>query len=107
MAECRHRRDLQPIGRKMPKLSGRIEVHYGKPLSFERFYGQESDRFVLRSVTDEVMYEIMMLSGQEYVDEYAAKVKAQQAEAERPQPSDADTADSRERSRSQPEEATR
>ena len=72
-------RDLQPIGRKMPKLSGRIEVHYGKPLSFERFYGQESDRFVLRSVTDEVMYEIMMLSGQEYVDEYAAKVKAQES----------------------------
>src|SRR5947209_6482744 len=72
-------RNLQPIGRKIPKLSGRIEVHYGKPLSFERFYGQESDRFVLRSVTDEVMYEIMMLSGQEYVDEYAAKVKARES----------------------------
>jgi 1-acyl-sn-glycerol-3-phosphate acyltransferase len=71
-------RELQPIGRKMPKLSGRIEVHFGKPLSFERFFGQEADRFVLRSITDEVMYEIMMLSGQEYVDEYASKVKAQQ-----------------------------
>jgi 1-acyl-sn-glycerol-3-phosphate acyltransferase len=71
-------RELQPIGKRMPKLSGRIEVHFGKPLSFERFYGQETDRFVLRSITDEVMYEIMMLSGQEYVDEYASKVKAQQ-----------------------------
>jgi 1-acyl-sn-glycerol-3-phosphate acyltransferase len=70
-------RELQPIGKRMPKLSGRIEVHFGKPLSFERFYGQETDRFVLRSITDEVMYEIMMLSGQEYVDEYASKVKAQ------------------------------
>ena len=53
-----------------------------RPLSFDRFYGQEADRFVLRSITDEVMYEIMMLSGQEYVDEYASKVKADQAGSE-------------------------
>jgi 1-acyl-sn-glycerol-3-phosphate acyltransferase len=71
-------RELQPIGKRMPKLSGRIEITFGKPLSFERFYGMETDRFALRSITDEVMYEIMMLSGQEYVDEYASKVKAQQ-----------------------------
>src|SRR5436190_6721373 len=71
-------RELQPIGKRFPKLSGRIEIHFGKPLSFERFSGQEADRFVLRSVTDEVLYEIMMISGQEYVDEYASKVKAQQ-----------------------------
>ncbi|MDP9343225.1 MAG: 1-acyl-sn-glycerol-3-phosphate acyltransferase [Actinomycetota bacterium] len=68
-------RELQPPDRKMPKLRGRIQVIYGKPLSFERFAGQDRDRFVLRSVTDEVMYEIMMLTGQEYVDEYASKVK--------------------------------
>ena len=80
-------RELQPIGRKMPKLSGRVEVQFGEPLSFERFYGQEADRFVLRSITDEVMYEIMMLSGQEYVDEYASKVKAAQAERQEPAPS--------------------
>ena len=66
-------RELQPIGKKMPKLSGRIEVQFGKPLSFERFYGQEADRFVLRSITDEVMYEIMLLSGQEYVDDYGCR----------------------------------
>src|SRR5205085_7230814 len=75
-------RELQPIGKRFPKLSGSVEVHFGKPLSFERFFGQEADRFVLRSITDEVMYEIMMISGQEYVDEYASKVKAQQSEAE-------------------------
>jgi 1-acyl-sn-glycerol-3-phosphate acyltransferase len=28
-------------------------------------------------MTDEIMYELMELSGQEYVDVYAAKVKAQ------------------------------
>jgi len=70
-------RELQPIGKRMPKLSGSIEVHFGKPLHFDRFFGRERDRFVLRSITDEVMYEIMMISGQEYVDEYASKVKAE------------------------------
>ncbi len=69
-------REVQPPERRMPKLSGRVQVVYGKPLSFERFAGQDRDRFVLRSVTDEIMYEIMMLTGQEYVDEYASKVKA-------------------------------
>jgi 1-acyl-sn-glycerol-3-phosphate acyltransferase len=29
------------------------------------------DRFILRSITDEIMYAIMELSGQEYVDIYA------------------------------------
>jgi 1-acyl-sn-glycerol-3-phosphate acyltransferase len=67
--------DVMPIDAKFPKLHGPVEIHFGKPLSFERFYGRAGDRFVLRSVTDEVMYEIMMLTGQEYVDEYASKVK--------------------------------
>ncbi|HYU57855.1 MAG TPA: lysophospholipid acyltransferase family protein [Actinomycetota bacterium] len=74
--------EVMPIDRKFPRLRGPVSVHFGKPLSFERFYGRPSDRFVLRSVTDEILYEIMMLSGQEYVDEYASKVK-QQLAAER------------------------
>jgi 1-acyl-sn-glycerol-3-phosphate acyltransferase len=36
------------------------------------------DRFVERSMTDEIMYELMQLSGQEYVDQYAAKLKKAQ-----------------------------
>jgi 1-acyl-sn-glycerol-3-phosphate acyltransferase len=75
-------REIQPIGQRFPNLSGRAEVEFGRPLSFERYFGSESDRFVLRSITDEVMYEIMMLSGQEYVDEYASKVKAEQVRNE-------------------------
>jgi len=70
------------------KLSGHVVVTYGKPLRFDRFAGKDRDRFVLRSVTDEVLYEIMVLTGQEYVDEYATKVKnqlrKQAAEAARP-----------------------
>jgi 1-acyl-sn-glycerol-3-phosphate acyltransferase len=33
------------------------------------------DRFIERAVTDEIMYEIMRLSGREYVDVYAQKMK--------------------------------
>ena len=73
-------RDIQPPDKKVPRTRGRVEVVYGKPLRFDRFRGKDRDRFVLRSVTDEIMYEIMMLSGQEYVDEYASKVKAQLSE---------------------------
>jgi 1-acyl-sn-glycerol-3-phosphate acyltransferase len=82
-------RDIQPPDRRMPKLGGMVEVVCGKPLRFDRFQGKDRDRFVLRSVTDEILYEIMMLSGQEYVDEYATRVKAriteQRVEAE-PEP---------------------
>ena len=72
-------RELQPPDRKMPKLSGRVQIVFGRPLSFERFAGQDRDRFVLRSATDEILYEIMMITGQDYVDEYASRVKAQLA----------------------------
>ena len=50
-------------------------VRFGKPLDFSRYEGMENDRFILRSITDEIMYEVMRLSGQEYVDMYAAKAK--------------------------------
>ena len=61
----------------------RVGLKIGKPLDFARYEGMESDRFVLRSITDEIMYELMDLSGQEYVDVYAAKAKADLAEAGR------------------------
>ena len=47
-------------------------MRFGKPLDFSRYEGLENDRFILRSITDEIMYEIMQLSGQEYVDIYGA-----------------------------------
>jgi 1-acyl-sn-glycerol-3-phosphate acyltransferase len=50
-------------------------VRFGKPLDFSRYEGLENDRYILRSITDEIMYEIMRLSEQEYVDMYATKAK--------------------------------
>jgi 1-acyl-sn-glycerol-3-phosphate acyltransferase len=60
-----------PFGKKLIRVS----VKYGKPLGFSRYEGMSGDRFVERSITDEIMYEIMTLSGQEYVDVYGATVK--------------------------------
>jgi 1-acyl-sn-glycerol-3-phosphate acyltransferase len=71
---------VQPTGKKIPNL-GRVGVRIGKPLDFSRYAGMEGDRFVLRSITDEIMYELMLLSGQEYVDQYATKAKADIEEA--------------------------
>ncbi len=76
-------REVMPIDKKLPRLRGRVTVQFGEPLRFDRYYDRPQDRFVLRSATDEIMYEIMMISGQEYVDEYAAKVKKELAEEER------------------------
>ncbi len=65
---------VMPTGRRIPKVR-RIGVVFGEPLDFSRFAGLEGDRFVLRSITDEIMYELNRLSGQEYVDVYASSVK--------------------------------
>ena len=65
---------VMPIGAKIPKVR-RIGVIIGEPLDFSRFEGLEGDRFILRSITDEIMYELSRLSGQEYDDVYASSVK--------------------------------
>lgn len=63
-----------PTGQIVPKVR-RIGIVFGEPLDFSRFEGLEGDRFVLRSITDEIMYELSRISGQEYVDVYASSVK--------------------------------
>ena len=65
---------VNPPGSKMWRF-GRVEVRFGKPMDFSRFEGLAGNRFIERAVIDEVMYELMKLSGQEYVDIYAASVK--------------------------------
>ncbi|HEX3614570.1 MAG TPA: lysophospholipid acyltransferase family protein [Sporichthyaceae bacterium] len=66
---------VQPPGQVVPKIA-RVGVRIGAPLDFSRYAGLEDDRFVLRSITDELMYELMQLSGQEYVDIYASVAKS-------------------------------
>jgi 1-acyl-sn-glycerol-3-phosphate acyltransferase len=66
---------VNPPGKKMLRF-GRVIVRFGKPMDFSRFDGLEGIRFIERAVTDEVIYELMGLSDQEYVDIYAATFKA-------------------------------
>jgi 1-acyl-sn-glycerol-3-phosphate acyltransferase len=68
------------------KIFGRMArpgVRFGAPLDFSRYEGMDGDRYILRAVTDEIMYEIMRLSGQEYVDLYAPDAKKRDKDLER------------------------
>ncbi|BCO35601.1 1-acyl-sn-glycerol-3-phosphate acyltransferase [Mycobacterium heckeshornense] len=69
--------EVNPPGAKMWRF-GKVIVRFGKPMDFSRFEGLAGNLFIERAVTDEVMYELMRLSGQEYVDIYAATVKTGQ-----------------------------
>jgi 1-acyl-sn-glycerol-3-phosphate acyltransferase len=65
--------DVQPIGRRRPRLFRRVVVHFGEPRSLTR---EEADRLgddALRTFTDALMAEIATLSGRPYVDTYVAR----------------------------------
>ena len=66
--------EIQPPGRIKPRLR-RVGIRIGEPLDFSRYGGLEDDRFILRSITDEIVYALIELSGQEYVDMYATRAK--------------------------------
>jgi 1-acyl-sn-glycerol-3-phosphate acyltransferase len=72
--------EVQPPGQLVPKIR-RIGMRVGRPLDFSRYADMADDRFVLRSITDQIMYELMALSGQEYVDMYAKRAKEEIAAA--------------------------
>ncbi len=82
---------VNPPGSKMWHF-GRVEVRFGKPMDFSRFEGLAGNRFIERAVIDEVMYELMRLGGQEYVDLYAADLKLAAEEAKAPAPAPAPAA---------------
>jgi 1-acyl-sn-glycerol-3-phosphate acyltransferase len=50
-----------------------VRIRIGKPIQVTRYLDRASDRMILRQITDEVMFEIRNLSGQQYVNEYATK----------------------------------
>jgi 1-acyl-sn-glycerol-3-phosphate acyltransferase len=69
---------VNPIGSKMWRPR-KVKIVIGEPLDFSRYEGMAGDRFIERSMTDEIMYSLMELSGQTYVDLYAASVKEKAA----------------------------
>ncbi|MFI7412733.1 lysophospholipid acyltransferase family protein [Streptomyces sp. NPDC049627] len=72
--------EAQPPGKVIPNIHP-VTIRFGKPLDFSRYAGMENEKAILRAVTDEIMYAILSLSEQEYVDQYAAVAKAEEAEA--------------------------
>ncbi len=65
---------VMPIGQRIPRV-GRVGMVIGEPLDFSRFAGMEGDRYILRSVTDEIMVALQRLGEQTYDDVYASSVK--------------------------------
>lgn len=71
----------QPPDAKLPTPFRRVHIRFGRPIDVSRYADRADDRIVLRQITDEVMFEIRNLSGQEYVDTYATKGSAGKAAA--------------------------
>jgi len=67
-------RAVQPIGSRILRPFKVVEVAFGEPIDFCERYGDSlDDPLVLRQITDDLMYEIKELSGQEYVDRYVSR----------------------------------
>ena len=82
---------MMPIGTRIPRIV-RVGIVIGEPLDFSRFEGMEGDRYILRSVTDEIMVALQRLGEQEYEDVYASTVKdrlKRPVKAQHPSPSQA------------------
>lgn len=64
---------IQPPDAKMPKVFRRVHLRFGRPITVDRYADRNDDHLLCRQITDEVMYEIRNLSGQEYVNRYATR----------------------------------
>ena len=62
---------VQPRGQRVPRR-GRVVVRFGPAVDPNPYLGQKRTGLLYREVTDEIMSRIQGLSGQEYVDAYAA-----------------------------------
>jgi 1-acyl-sn-glycerol-3-phosphate acyltransferase len=82
---------IQPPDAKLPKLFQRCAITFGRPIDSARYAERAHDPRVARLLTDEVMFELRELTGQEYVDEYATRSKpAPPAPGDEPGPAGAD-----------------
>jgi 1-acyl-sn-glycerol-3-phosphate acyltransferase len=75
-------REAQPIGQVKPNFFMPITIKISKPMRFDRYADRKDDPLVLRQITDEIMFELRELSGQEYVNTYASRKGHEDADAE-------------------------
>jgi 1-acyl-sn-glycerol-3-phosphate acyltransferase len=66
-------REIQPPDAKVPKLGGACTIKIGRPINVERYRNRTDVHLVLRQITDELMFEIRELTGQDYRNAYAGK----------------------------------
>lgn len=67
---------VQSIGQIKPKLFVPVTVRFSAPMDFSRYRERADEPLSLREITDEIMFELRSLSGQEYVDRYAVRGQA-------------------------------
>ena len=66
-------REIQPPDAKLPKVRKKATIKIGRPIKVDRYRNKIDDHLVLRQITDELMFEIRELTGQEYRNTYATK----------------------------------
>jgi 1-acyl-sn-glycerol-3-phosphate acyltransferase len=66
-------REIQPPDAKLPKIRKECTIKIGRPIKVERYLSRADDHRILRQITDELMFEIRELTGQEYRNVYAGK----------------------------------
>ncbi len=66
-------REIQPPEAKVPKLGGACTIKIGRPINVARYRNRTDTHLVLRQITDELMFEIRDLTGQDYRNVYAGK----------------------------------
>lgn len=86
-------REAQPIGQIKPNFFSPVTIKFSKPMSFERYANRRDDALTVRSITDEIMFELVHLSGQTYVNEYAPKKQTDPGELVELRPAQVRTSD--------------
>ena len=66
-------REIQPPDAKLPKVRQDCTIKIGRPINVARYAQRSEDHLVLRQITDELMFEIRDLTGQDYCNVYAGK----------------------------------
>lgn len=64
-------REIQPPDAPLPRLFRECTIRVGRPINVARYRDRGDDRLLLRQLTDELMFEIRELTGQEYRNVYA------------------------------------
>lgn len=66
-------REIQPPDASLPKVRRDCTIKIGRPINVSRYANRGEDHLVLRQITDELMFEIRELTGQEYRNVYSGK----------------------------------